>query len=444
MLIRFVVENFLSFKEEAEFNMLSGSFKIHKEHLYKEKGGISLLKVAALYGANGSGKSNFVLALDTLKKLILLGTHDIKDSLPYHYFLLNKTHRQLPVKFEIEFSIYQKMYAYSISFFKNYIQEEWLYETHPKKEDKLVFERTTDKDLKTTINLHPKYLKTAKARLKAEIYAEEIHPNQPFFTEARLKNLPFVKAPWQWFDNVLEVIFPKSKPYRLFENLLFNESFQQYANQIFEMVKTGVKKVEVQEIPVNQLFGLHEQDRKTNILNRLENDNIRIEEGDDKIDYGLYLDEKGDARAVKLITKHQSNGSEIIFDFNQESDGTRRFIELTPALIDSIFNGKVYVIDEFNQSMHPQTMKKMIELYLNSDNNLSKGQLIFTTHETNLLDLKLFRQDEIWFVDKNKAEVSSLYSLSDFKPRYDKDIRRGYLNGRFGGIPYTSPAKLSP
>lgn len=438
MIIRFVVENFLSFQEETEFNMLSGSFKIHKEHIYKEKEGVNLLRTAAIYGANGAGKSNFAIAVDTARDLILGGTMTSKQQLPHHYFLLDKKCSTLPTKFEFEFKSKGTIYSYGMAFYKNRIAEEWLYKTHPKKEDELVFERETSQELKTTIKLHPQYLSTPKEQLKAEIYGEEIRPNEPFITEAHDKDLAFIQDAYFWFSDILEVIFPDSKPDGLFENLLFNQKYHHFTNQILNLVDTGVRKIEVQEIELNSLFGLHEKERKEEILNFLEKENIHVETGNDDIDYGIYLDKNDTPKVVKLVTKHQVNGSEVTFNLSDESDGTQRFIELTPAFIDSMYKGKVYIVDEMNRSMHPQMLRKLVEMYLQSDNTLSQGQLIFTTHESNLLDLKLFRQDEVWFVEKNKEGASSMYSLSDFKPRYDKDIRRGYLQGRFGAIPFTS------
>ncbi|HMQ47670.1 MAG TPA: AAA family ATPase [Saprospiraceae bacterium] len=436
MLIRFVVENYLSFKEEAEFNMLSGNFRIHQEHIYTLSKDLSLIKVAAIYGANGAGKSNLVLAMEAARNLILEGTETAKTKLDHRYFKLDKTCREKPSKFEFEFVVNGTCYAYGISFLSDRIQDEWLYKTKPGKDDELVFERETSLDFKTTIQLHPQYLKTEKEKVKVEIYQEEIRPNQPFITEASEKDIEYVKEPFSWFDEILEIVHPHSELDGLFENILLNEKYQKKTNQIIKAIDTGVTSIAAQEINIDQLFGLHEIEEKEDILKWLEKEEVAVYEGKDDIKYGIYLNEDGEPRAVKLVTRHQVNGSAIDFDFIEESDGTKRLIELTPAFIDTMLKDKVYIVDEFNRSMHPQMAKQLIEMYLSSDSSRSKGQLIFTTHESSLLDLKLFRQDEIWFAEKDNQGISSIYPLSEFKPRYDKDIRRGYLQGRFGAVPF--------
>ncbi|MBK8567450.1 MAG: ATP-binding protein [Saprospiraceae bacterium] len=438
MLIRFVVENYLSFRDEAEFNMLAGNFKIHQEHVCKAKTGVSLLRVATLYGANGAGKSNLAIAMEAAKDLVLLGSDTAKSKLPHRFFKLEKSCKEKPSRFEFEFVVNGNSYAFGIAFFSERIVEEWLYKTRPGKEDELVFERETTSDLKTVIKLSPRYLQTEKEKVKVEIYQEELRPNQPFITEAKEKDLVYVKEPYSWFEDVLEIVYPESALEGLFENILFNETYREKTNQIIKAIDTGVEMVEAQKINVSQLFGLHEKEEKEDILKWLEKGEVYEYEGKDEIKYGLYLDEAGEPQAVKLMTRHQSNGDTVDFDFYEESDGTQRLIELTPAFIDTMLKEKVYVVDEFNRSMHPQMAQKLIEMYLSHDSKLSKGQLVFTTHESGLLDLKLFRQDEIWFVEKDKTGSSKIYPLSEFKPRYDKDIRRGYLQGRFGAIPFLS------
>jgi hypothetical protein len=141
----------------------------------------------------------------------------------------------------------------------------------------------------------------------------------------------------------------------------------------------------------------------------------------------------------KIITQHKGKEEKAVpFEMNEESDGTLRLFDLLPAVELLIHEEAVVFIDEIGRSLHPTLIKEFLQLYLG---RRTKGQLIFTTHESNLLDLKLFRQDEIWFVEKDKAGSSRTYPLSEFKPRYDLDIRKGYLNGRFGAIPFLSNLK---
>lgn len=123
-----------------------------------------------------------------------------------------------------------------------------------------------------------------------------------------------------------------------------------------------------------------------------------------------------------------------MFDLGDESDGTIRLLDFVPALKDVISKRKVFIVDEIERSIHPLLIKKLVGKFSLDEN--STGQLIFTTHESNLLDQELFRQDEIWFVEKDKAGSSDLYSLSEFKEHKSIDIQKGYLSGRYGSIPF--------
>ena len=152
----------------------------------------------------------------------------------------------------------------------------------------------------------------------------------------------------------------------------------------------------------------------------------------------------GDLTAEKIITKHlNENGSnDIIFEFEEESDGTKRLFDLIPIIMSvkfGVFLSKTFLVDEIDRSLHPELTRKLLETFLNS-NDSSQNQLILTTHESSLLDLNLLRRDEIWFVEKKKDSSSHLYSLEEFKPRFDTEIRKAYLQGRYGAIPFISDA----
>ena len=151
--------------------------------------------------------------------------------------------------------------------------------------------------------------------------------------------------------------------------------------------------------------------------------------------YLLFGSEEVEIISLKMMTVHKDDeAGEVPFEISEESDGTRRIMELIPALI-ALNNGeKVYFIDEIERSLHPTLARVFFELFHRITES-KNGQLIATTHESGLLDLKLFRKDEIWFVEKDQTGASRTYSMEEFKPRYDKDIRKGYLLGRFGAVP---------
>jgi AAA15 family ATPase/GTPase len=146
---------------------------------------------------------------------------------------------------------------------------------------------------------------------------------------------------------------------------------------------------------------------------------------------------------VRLKTVHKGkDGLHVSFDFEEESAGTRRLMDILPILADVRSGEKVYVIDELDRKLHPLLSRLFVESYLEQCCDSLRGQLIFTTHDTHLLDLDLLRRDEIWFLQKDNEGGSNLYSLADLKVRPDLKIEKGYLNGRFGGIPFISPEPL--
>ncbi|MEN3753437.1 AAA family ATPase [Mangrovibacter sp. SLW1] len=174
---------------------------------------------------------------------------------------------------------------------------------------------------------------------------------------------------------------------------------------------------------------------KEEILEDLKsNDTLMISTPNNKR-YKIQTGDNGDLKIHQLMTAHKDkSGKDIYFELNQESDGTQRLFDIIPGLIDLILKDKVYVIDEIDRSLHPKITKTFIELFSNNATK-TNSQLIVTTHETGLLDFDLIRRDEVWFTEKNNSGVSKLYSLEEFQPRFDNDIRKGYLVGRFGGVP---------
>lgn len=446
MLIRFVVENFLSFKEETEFNLLTNRDASSTPHIYQTQDGISLLKKATLYGANGAGKSNLIFALAKLHDIVIEGTDSLKETIQPTPFKLAKTYQQKPTRFEIEFHTNNKNYAYSLTILNNIIQEEWLYEIGPDKEDILLFERITKEDRKTVIKLQESFGKTERERLRLEIYGEETRANQPFLTEAYHRDLQLFDEVYAWFDVCLHIAYPTcdthSLIYTLAQHLRYknDKKFKDVIAQILKTTDTGVLNIDLQEFSFEDFFGFGQRKRKEDILLELSKDKDAIIpfKGDDDISYGVFFNEKEKPTVVKLVTQHQTtDGKLIAFDLLEESEGTRKLLNFIPIILDIIYENKVYIIDEFNRSLHPHLVKQLVKLYNQLQIPTSKGQLIFTSHESYILDRAIFNEDEIWFAQKTALGDSKVYSLSDFKATDDLDIKVGYLNGRFGAIPFT-------
>jgi AAA15 family ATPase/GTPase len=218
-----------------------------------------------------------------------------------------------------------------------------------------------------------------------------------------------------------------------------NDHSKEFTENILKNSNTGIEKLDVQVVEADKFFNYDDDDFKQSIIDKLEN-KLSDEKEKNKIVFfytrnEYYTIDKIDGKYFVSILKTKHFNSNNLFEFNEESDGTNRLFELIPAFDGLTREGNmVYIIDELERSLHPILAKELLQLFVN--NSHLNSQLIFTTHETHLLDLELFRQDEIWFTEKKADGSSSFYPLSDYKPREDKNIRSGYLEGRYGGIPF--------
>jgi len=438
MLIRFITSNFLSFNQEEEFNMLASSYRSHKHHVYKA-GKVNVLKGAAIYGANGAGKSNFVKAIEYFKNLVTDGA--ITKSINSKKFKLNKGNAKLPVEFEIEFYYKKKIYAYGLSINKNTIEKEWLYLSSIDKEDKLIFERKKGKNEQSSIKVASKYLKTQKSKLLISLMEENVlQSNELLLGKAAILKITDIKNAKDWISDYLVLLYPSTKAVFSAYITEINESqkFKTLTDQILRTFNTGITKLYIENINFEKFFGIEDKDFREKIKEELEEVKaIPIRYANEVM---LAVKEENKYLVKKLIAIHNnSNGKPIKFDLTEESDGTQRLIDFIPIFHQiTQSDSPTFIIDEIDQSIHPNLLYSLVKKLMDTPD--TKGQLIFTTHEANLLDLNIFRQDEIWFTEK-KDGATHLYSLSEFKPRNDLDIRKGYLKGRFGAIPFTADLK---
>jgi AAA15 family ATPase/GTPase len=429
MLIKFTVENFLSFYEETEFNMLTGEVRRLPDHVYNFPK-VDILKSAVIYGANGAGKSNLIIAIDTLKDIVIHGSLDFLTT--ETCFRMKDTQSKIS-KLEMEFLVNEVGYAYGISFLENKIMEEWLFILHyGKKADELIFERKSIEG-KESLKMSPKYSKNQKDRLLIEVYEEDLlEEDVPFIYMVKDKKFTEINNTFKWFDQGMQIIFPKMQFSGLVYSFINDQKFKTFTNHMISQLSTGIQEIDIQTIDFDQFFGEDNLTEKERVLKIIRNgEEERVGEGKEAV----ALMENGKPVVKKAVSYHiDEDGKKIKFELIEESDGTRRLIDFIPVLFMLEFFQVTIIIDEIDQSLHPALLKEFISFVQNNKNK--KGQLIITTHESNLLDLDLFRQDEIWFAEKNKVGASHFYPLSNYNIRPDLDIRKGYLSGRFGAIPF--------
>jgi uncharacterized protein len=249
-----------------------------------------------------------------------------------------------------------------------------------------------------------------------------------------LKIQPIADA-HNWITKNLLIIFPETTAIGLIGMISNSDYFKKFLAQLLPTFETGIHSLKVEDADFKQFFGEMDEELSNKLINRLSdgmNEDMIIVNGER---IGLFKD--GKKIAAKLLTAiHADNlGQEIPFGISDESDGTKRLLDLIPILFFLLNTDMTVFIDEIDRSLHPTLIVKLLEKF--TADTTTKGQLVVTTHESNLLNLEIFRQDEIWFAEKDRVSGGThLYSLNEFKPRYDLDIRKGYLNGRFGAIPF--------
>jgi hypothetical protein len=438
MLIQFTIENYLSFKEENTLNMLATTDRQHKQHLLPNKEKKPLLRAAALYGANGSGKSNLFKAMSFAQNFILEGTRP-NQRIDVTPFKLDQSCWQAPSRFEFIINYQETIYTYGFVVDEKEVKEEWLFAIKKIKEV-LLFERLTTKDGKIKVEIGPTLArKKTKKEQFIKFIAKGTRPNILFLHQMYDKNVVEIMPLIEWFRSVLTIIGPESNYRDLIFDAHMNEQFIQFMGDFLKSADTGVDGIITEKVDFDSeklLLDLPEQ-----LELRLKN--IKISErvliaAPGGISFALTREPDGELTLLKIKARHRLKGSNeefIDFEIEDESDGTRRLMDLLPALVHSKTSEKVFMIDEIDRSMHPLLSRMFLQAYLNGE-NCGRGQLIITTHESQLLDRELLRRDEIWFAEKDNEGGSHLYSLSEYKVRNDLKLGKGYLDGRFGAIPF--------
>lgn len=373
----------------------------------------------------------------------------VNEEIPYRLkdsqfkFNSNVNEKQL---FIVEFIQDGTAFYYGLELSENVIITEELYISGLGKfSNKLIFERKTDKNGNTTINFLEEFEKDEKSQILKTILLEEfVNPVEPVLKLLSNRDNIFlhnVKKAFHWFNETLQIITPDSKPRALAHRIDINNDFKKYAEAMMCSFNIGINGLSTDKKDINEFFGKDNENELDELVKKLEDSpkkmiGLRSRKGDELI----LVKEGGQILVKTLKVEHKGKNEKVVkFDLDEESDGTVRLLDFVTAFKSVISEKKVFIIDEIERSIHPLLIKELVKKFSLDPN--TKGQLIFTTYESNLLDQELFRQDEIWFAEKNKSGSTDLYSLSDFKEHKTIDIRKGYLNGRYGSIPFLGNLK---
>jgi abortive phage resistance protein-like protein len=438
MLIRFQVKNLYSFEEETEFNLLTNDSE-HLPHHKKHCNGVDFLRLSAIYGANASGKSNFIRAIGLLQNIVKKGK--IIDEVSDYKFKLSKEALTKPISLAIELLSNSKMYYYTLTFDQKKILNETLVETFKDKEDRIVFERSLTNE-RQEIPFIESEVKNEKERMFLELLSDKLLSKDEllltFLTQKYPNEYADIDNVFEWFSDVLIVLNSNFKIRGIAHKFDKHDSIIKFVNTFIPTLSTGIQRIEVQK---KEIQG--DSDDMKHLKDNIKDDQEQLftnTNPDTGEEITFVMEENDKIFAKRIFTEHlDKEGHKVFFPFGWESDGTKRLLEYTP-LINGVINAEVvFVVDEIERSIHPMMIKELIRK-ISSDTS-AQGQLIFTTHESCLLDQEILRTDEIWFTQKDKGGATHMYSLSDFNISNTANIEDGYLNGRYGGIPFLSNLK---
>ncbi len=418
MVLEFTVGNFLSFYEKKTISFEAQSISELKDNVINAEKH-KLLRSLVIYGANSSGKSNILLALDAMKHNILNSVKlNDNDELDYKPFLLAEESEKEPTFFEIIFFVKEKKYRYGFEYNQTKIISEWLF---------------VYKTSKTEI---PLFVRTEEGIGVSEKFEEGIGKE-----EATNDNRLFISLASQLNGKLSKEIIDFFKSYNLISGL-DTEGYEKFSLKMlqekevgcedmlnfFQNLELGFENIEVEEEPFHPSKIPDDLPKKvkSNLLKALTGTSI----------VSLKTTHKKYDKKGNIIDK-------VLFDKNEhESAGTKKIIDLSGAIFHTLLNGKLLIVDELDSKLHPLITAHIIRLFNNPKTNPNNAQLLFNTHDTNLLSGDFFRRDQIWFTEKDHKEQTDLYLLADInlpdgsKIRNDANLEKNYIRGRYGAIPF--------
>lgn len=410
MLLRFTFENFMSIRDETEISLMGTAIKDRQndvlETRYSRHG---VLPTLALYGANASGKSNALHALRTFRRLVLQSFGNAEEGLFYEPFALDDESAFKPTKFVLDFVNNDTRYQYGLVYDKNSVHQEWLY-AYPKQIQQILFVR--DKD--TSPEYHfGRYLSGNNKAVQAVT-----RPNTLFLSAAHASGHTLLEEVFTFIRKKIQFA-STNRPFEdIFKELHGNSNLKQKTEELLCFADTGVANIQIREQPT----------KITDSLTEL---------------YGLVSKLTGSKEIQPPTTEfvgklgHTASGGKIKpLKLDDESWGTRQLLTLLPAILNSLAEGTTLILDEITTSLHTLLSRRLVSLFVSKKTNQYGAQLLFTTHDTNLLADHLLRRDEIWFAEKSPEGTSTIYPLIEINTKNTDNIEKGYIQGRFGAIPY--------
>jgi AAA15 family ATPase/GTPase len=417
MLVAFRVENFKSFKDVIEFSMEATKLKNIKESNTFDINNISLLTSSVIFGANASGKSSLLDAMSSMKKIInsSLNINHSKRYTPQPFLLSTETNKSATT-FEIQFILKKVLYRYGFAInIDSTIEEEWLYQK------KLIFKARENKLFE---------------RNKQIIILGRLFREGRLIIDKTRENSLFLSVVAQFNGEISKEIFEWVSDFNIISNIN-SESFEHYS---FSKLGDDHFREKIVRLIKSADIGIYDILKKEVSFDDLKKDSPNFSKLPD-----IILNDLVNEKISTIETFHIRYKENNIFDkiksfpLEFESDGTQKLLALSGPIIDTLERGGILIIDELDNSLHTELIESIIRLFNSKNQNMNNAQIIFTTHNTNLLNQELFRRDQIWFTQKSITGESELYSLIEYGKGKLKDnlsLENKYLEGEFGAIPH--------
>jgi predicted ATPase len=401
MLVEFRVRNYACFRDEQKLSLVASADRTLPQNLITPTAGkLKLLRSAVIYGANASGKTRLLDAMSFMRSFIERSANRGPQArIPVVPFLLDSTSYASPSEFEVTFLADSVRYQYGFVVTREHIQREYLYAT-PHGRTVTYFQRTWSAESGRDEYVYGASLRGENARV-----AEMTRPDVLFLSTAAGWNHAILSVPFRWFSHDLNFMRVADLPLR-------HSRQQQVRSELHDEIAALMRLADL---------GIRD---------------FRAREHSTEVDSGT----PGERENIKWVEYRMLHGIHeedyVALPLSAESHGTQQLFDLAPYLLDALKDGQVLLVDELDAGLHPTLVRALVELFHNPTLNCHNAQLVFNTHDTTLLDQSLFRRDQIYFTEKAQDGASHLYSLADYSPRKDEALAKGYLQGRYGAIPF--------
>ncbi|NBC06054.1 MAG: AAA family ATPase [Bacteroidetes bacterium] len=423
MLIEFKISNHRSVCEEQNLSLVPAKGQQeHPSNILKRRN--EALNSVAIYGANSSGKSNLLQAFDLFKRILFSSARASSTTkLPYDPFLLRAGYDEKPTELAITFEVDETRYRYGFAFNQEEVLEEWLFRKRVGREVELFYRERDVIEVSSGFGGSTKLIDTA---------VEATRPNALFLSLCDMLNVGEAKTLFQWFRKMTYINGLDTTNEELSTiNLLHNDRYAPKIKAYLNSLELGFSEVVLEKkgyLPASTDGALDQRLRHSMVNDAMVQPTQQQYEVSTV--HATY-DEAGKRRDEPIVWPMQE----------RESAGTRKAFQFSGPVLHTLFEGGVLIIDEIEAKIHPVLTLNIIQLFLSGDTNPKGAQLVFATHDTNLLSYARLRRDQIYFVEKNDWDASEIFSLSDFKyfggqkERHDVNKERRYLEGRYGAVP---------